>query len=357
MHPNRYLSILSATALGLMLSACAPSDPFTETSKSLADEVLLPSYTQWAETNRRMAASGIAFCAGNEELDDARKAFVHAQFAWAGLQPLLIGPMGEGNRAWQVQFWPDKKNLVGRQIAALLKKNPQLTQADLENASVVLQGLSAYEYVLFDKAVDLQDAEVKARHCSLLVAIGEHQQKLAANILEQWQAEGGMVAQLSEFPNERYAEAQEAIADLLRVQVTALDGLKKKLGAPLGRQTKGFPQPFQAEAWRSDATLGSIDAALAGAQRLWQGADDSGLKRLVPADQADLVKRIDVAYAATRQHLADIRLPFSELIADEAGRERLSALYQDIDALHRLHQNELARALGVQIGFNAHDGD
>lgn len=357
MYSSRYLSAFTATALGLILSACAPSDPFAETSKTLADEILLPSYTQWAEANRRMAASSIAFCAGNEELEDARKAFLQSQFAWAGLQPLLIGPMGEGNRAWQVQFWPDKKNLVGRQVTALLKNKPQVTRADLENGSVVLQGLSAYEYVLYDKAVDLQDDDTKARYCRLLEAIGEHQQKLAADMLLEWEAEDGMLAQLGEFPNERYAESQEAIADLLRVQVTALDGLKKKLGAPLGRQSKGVPQPFQAEAWRSDATLGSIDAALAGAQRLWQGNDDNGLKHLIPAEQSDLIERIDVAYATTRKHLTDIMLPFSELIADEAGRERLDALYQDIDVLHRLHQTELARALGVQIGFNAHDGD
>jgi predicted lipoprotein len=357
MYPNRYLSVVTATALGLLLSACAPSDPFAETSKTLADEVLLTAYTQWAETNRRMAASAIAFCADNEELADAREAFLQAQFAWAGLQPMLVGPMGEGNRAWQVQFWPDKKNLVGRQVTALLKNKPELTQADLENGSVVLQGLSAYEYVLYDKAVDLSDSQTKARHCRLLEAIGEHQQKLTANMLQQWESADGMAAQLSAFPNERYAESQEAIADLLRVQVTALDGLKKKLGAPLGRQSKGLPQPFQAEAWRSDATLGSIDATLAGAQQLWQGSDDNGFKRLVPEEQADLVERIDVAYATTRKQLADIMLPFSELITDEAGRARLNELYQQIDSLHRLHQNDLARALGVQIGFNAHDGD
>ncbi|WP_217475013.1 imelysin family protein [Stutzerimonas stutzeri] len=357
MYPNRLISACTLTALGLLLSACAPSDPFAETSKTLVDEVLHPTYTQWAETNRRMAASSIAFCAGNEELSDAREAFLQAQFAWAGLQPMLIGPMGEGNRAWQVQFWPDKKNLVGRQVTALLKNKPELTQADLENGSVVLQGLSAYEYVLYDKAVDLNDSQTKARYCRLLEAVGEHQQKLTADILQQWEGKDGMVAQLSEFPNERYADSQEAIADLLRVQVTALDGLKKKLGAPLGRQSKGIPQPFQAEAWRSDATLGSIDAALAGAQRLWQGNDDNGLKQLVPAQQAELVKRIDVAYATTRKQIADIMVPFSELITDEAGRARLDELYQQIDALHRLHQSDLARALGVQIGFNAHDGD
>lgn len=357
MHRNRTYRAMTATALGLLLAACAPSDSYTETSEALAKEVLLPAYSGWAEANRRMAASGIAYCAGNEELDDARQAFLQVQLAWAGLQPLLVGPMGEGNQAWQVQFWPDKKNLVGRQVTALLKRKPDLTKADIENGSVVLQGLTAYEYVLYDKAVDLTDSDTKARYCPLLEAIGEHQQKLSADILLQWQAKDGMAEQLSDFPNERYSESQEAIADLLRVQVTALDGLKKKLGAPLGRQSKGFPQPFQAEAWRSDATLESIDAALAGAQLLWLGKDANGLKKLVPADQADLSKRIDVAYATARKHLEDIMLPFSELIADEAGRARLDALYKDIDALHRLHQNELSRALGVQIGFNAHDGD
>lgn len=357
MYANRIIRAATFTALGVLLGACAPADPYAETSKALTDDILLPAYTNWAEANRRMAASSIAFCADNEELDDTRQAFLQAQLAWAGLQPLLVGPMGEGNLAWQVQFWPDKKNLVGRQINALLKRKPDLTQADLDGGSVVLQGLSAYEYVLYDSAVNLTDSETKARYCPLLEAIGEHQQKLGAEILKAWQDKDGMAAQLKAFPNDRYAEPAEAIADLLRVQVAALDGMKKKLGAPLGRQSKGIPQPYQAEAWRSDATLASIDATLAGAQSLWLGKDDHGLKKQVPAAQADLVKRIDAAYETARTHLVDIRVPFSELLADEAGRERLNALYKDIDVLHRLHQTELARALGVQIGFNAHDGD
>ena len=347
----------TAAALGLLLSACAPSDPFSDTSQALASDVLLPAYNHWATANQHLAASAKAFCAGSESLDEARQSFRQAQLAWAGLQPQLVGPMGEGNRAWQVQFWPDKKNLVGRQVGALLKNKPALTRADLESASVVVQGLSAYEYILYDQAIDLNIEADKARYCPLLQAIGEHQQQLGADILQAWQGKDGMAAQLASFPNERYAESAEAIADILRVQVTALDGLKKKLGAPLGRQTKGIPQPFQAEAWRSDATLDSLDATLAGAQQLWQGKDGKGLQQLIPSDQADLVGRIDNAYATTRQQLGGFDLPFSVLLADESGRQQLDMLYRNIDGLHRLHQNELARALGVQIGFNAHDGD
>ena len=92
-----------------------------------------------------------------------------------------------------------------------------------------------------------------------------------------------MLTQLSKFPNDRYADAHEAIAEQLRVQVTALDTLKRKLGTPLGRQSKGIPQPFQAEFWRSDASLCNLECSLSGAQALWNGDQGKGLRALLPA--------------------------------------------------------------------------
>ncbi|MGE8359841.1 imelysin family protein [Pseudomonas sp.] len=350
-------SPLSIVLLGLALSACTPSDPQQKVSTALADGVLLPAYSAWSEADRQLAASGKAFCAGQQDVTEARQAFLAAQSAWAGLQPLLLGPMAEGNRAWQVQFWPDKKNLVARQVEALLKNKPALTNADLKNASVVVQGLTAYEYLLFDPAIDLKDAEQKARYCPLITAIGEHQQQLAADVLQQWQAKGGMADQLKTFPNDRYAEAPEAMAELLRTQVSAIDGLKKKLGTPLGRQSKGLPQPYQAEAWRSKASLANLAASLASAERLWHGAEQNGVQALLGSDQAELKQRLDNAYNDTRQRLAALERPLGELLADEAGRQELNALYDSLNSLHRLHEGELARALGIQLGFNAHDGD
>ncbi|MDQ4191573.1 imelysin family protein, partial [Pseudomonas aeruginosa] len=291
-------------------------------------------------------------------LAKARDAFHAAQKAWAELQPLLIGPLAEGNRAWQVQFWPDKKDLVGRQVEQLLKNNPQVDAAALAKASVVVQGLSAYEYILFDSKIDLADAATKARYCPLLEAIGTHQQQLAQDILARWKNDGGMLTQMSKFPNDRYADAHEAIAELLRVQVTALDMLKKKLGTPLGRQSKGIPQPYQAEAWRSNASLASLDASLSGAQALWEGIDGKGLKTLLPAEQKDLAGKIDAAYADSHAKLAALeQKPLSELLASEDGRNQLNALYDSLNVVHRLHEGDLARALGVQLGFNANDGD
>lgn len=222
-RPKLLFTSLAAIALG----ACSPQDPQAVTSAAIAKSVILPTYTRWAEADKQLAVSALAYCQGKETLETARADFLHAQKAWAELQPLLIGPLAEGNRSWQVQFWPDKKNLVGRQVEQLVIAQPQIDAAALAKSSVVVQGLSAYEYILFDAKPDVANAEQKAKYCPLLIAIGERQKQLAEEILQGWNNTDGMLAQMSKFPNQRYADSHEAIADLLRVQVTALDTLKK----------------------------------------------------------------------------------------------------------------------------------
>jgi predicted lipoprotein len=352
-RPKLLFTSLAALALG----ACAPADPQAVTSAAIAKQVILPTYSRWVEADRKLAVSAHAFCQGTVDLQTARADFLHAQKTWAELQPLLIGPLAEGNRAWQVQFWPDKKNLVGRQVEQLLAAKPQVSADELTKASVVVQGLSAYEYILFDAEIDMASVEQKARYCPLLQAIGERQKALAEDILGSWNSTDGMLAQLSKFPNPRYADSHEAIAELLRVQVTALDTLKKKLGTPLGRQTKGIPQPFQAESWRSKASIGSLDASLSGAETVWVGVDNKGLRGLLPAEQKALAEKIDAAYANSHKLLSGLTLPLADLLASDAGRQQLNAVYDSLNAVHRLHDGELAKALGIQLGFNANDGD
>lgn len=348
---------LAVALLGLVLAACSPQDPRQQASVALTDGVLLPAYASWDKSNQQLAASAVAFCNGSQDLGSARQTLLTSLASWAALQPLLIGPLAEANRAWQVQFWPDKKNLVQRQVEALLNSKPQLSQTDLDKASVVVQGLTAYEYVLFDAAIDLNDSAQKARYCPLLTAIGEHQTQLSADVLGQWQAKEGMAEQLKTFPSAHYADASEAVGELLRTQVSALDGLKKKLGTALGRQSKGQPQPYQAEFWRSHASLSSLAASLASAERVWLGADNDGIQALLGSEQTDLRQRLSDQYRATRQELAALQRPLAELLAEEDGRQQLNAFYDSLNQLHRLHEAELAKVLGIQLGFNAHDGD
>lgn len=352
-RPKLLFTSLAALALG----ACAPQDPQAQATSALAKQVILPTYSRWVEADRALAASALAFCSGKEDLAKARADFLVAQKAWAELQPLMVGPLAEGNRAWQVQFWPDKKNLVGRQVEQLVNAKPQIDAEGLGKSSVVVQGLSAYEYILFDSGLDLADAEQKARYCPLLEAISERQKALAEEILASWNKKDGMLEQLTKFPNTRYADSHEAISELLRVQVTALDTLKKKLGTPMGRSSKGVPQPYQADGWRSDTSLASLGASLLSAEQLWKGVDGQGLRSLLGSDQKALAEQIDAAYADARSKLDALQPPLSKLLESEEGLKQLGVFYASLDVVHRLHANELARVLNVQLGFNANDGD
>src|ERR1700712_2143885 len=221
-RPKLLLTSLAAL-IALTTAACSPQDPQAVTSAAIAKQVILPTYSRWVDADRQLSISALAFCQSTTSLDTARADFLRAQTAWAELQPLLIGPLAEGNRAWQIQFWPDKKNLVGRQVEQLVTAQPQISADALAKSSVVVQGLSAYEYILFDADIDMANAEQKARYCPLLVAIGERQKALAEDILNSWNSNDGLLAQLRNVPNPRYADSHEAIAELLRVQVTALD--------------------------------------------------------------------------------------------------------------------------------------
>ena len=363
MPPHKLLlrpRLLFTTLAALALGACSPpstKDSQADISAAIANQVILPTYTRWVEADRQLAISALAFCAGNADLSTARADFLHAQKAWAALQPLLIGPLAEGNRAWSVQFWPDKKNLVGRQVEALVSAGQPIDAQSLAHASAVIQGLSAYEYILFDSKPELADATRKASYCPLLVAIGERQKHLAEEILAGWTGTDGVLAQMSTFPNQRYADSHEAIAEVLRVQVTALDTLKKKLGTPMGRQSKGVAQPYQAEAWRSQSSLKSLQASLSAAQSVWLGVDGKGLRGLLPADQGALAEKIDSAYIGALQALNANSRSLTALLEDPTGKPVLDDLYARLDAVHRLHQNELAKALNIQLGFNANDGD
>ena len=352
-RPKLLFTSLAALALG----ACSPQDPQAVTSAAIAKQVIMPTYSRWVEADRQLAVSALAYCEGKASLETARADFLHAQKAWAELQPLLIGPLAEGNRAWQVQFWPDKKNLVGRQVEALVSGDKPVNAATVANSSVVVRGLSAYEYILFDSKPDAANPEQKARYCPLLVIIADYQKTFAEDILKNWNSSKGMLAQMTKFPNDRYADSHEAIADLLRAQVTALDTLKKKLGTPMGRMSKGIPQPLQAEAWRSQSSLKSIAASLAAAQTVWAGVDNQGLRGLLGKDQKALADKIDAAYAESSKLLESNQRSLSELLEDEAGRQQLNAIYDSLNVVHRLHEGELAKALNIQLGFNANDGD
>jgi predicted lipoprotein len=89
----------------------------------------------------------------------------------------------------------------------------------------------------------------------------------------------------------------------------------------MGRQSKGIPQPLQADAWRSQSSLKSLEASSRPPRPSGSGSTTRPAR---PAGQRPegAGHKIDAAYAATLKLLADNQKTLGELLADDAGQQR-----------------------------------
>lgn len=341
----RPLGSILGCGLLFSLSGCNPNDSITEVSRSLAETVLVPAYQQWADTNQVLVRTTQAYCQGQLSLTETRQSFLNTQMAWASLQPMLLGPNHQPNHTWQVQFWPDPQNLVAAQVQALLQAIPLPTKEDIKQESIITRTLTAYEYLVFDPNLNLEQAQQRPGYCALAIAISEYQQQQANQLLNEWQ-EGShsMAAQLIDFPNQRYTNAQQALLELQYVQLSTLDNLKKKLSVPLGLYSNHIVQPHLAEAWRSGASLSLISTELSSLEQLWYGSQEMGLRYIVATHQEHLATRLDQAYAEVDKQLQRLEgQSFESLLSHPEGQAELHRLYEKLNTLYQLHQNELAQ--------------
>jgi predicted lipoprotein len=313
----------------------------------VSDNVLTPAYQNWAKQSQQLSVAAQSFCSDGKNLKSLRQNWRLTQQGWSAVSALLAGPVVANSYSAQIQYWPDKKNLVAFQVENYIKQ--QTGAETLSRASVALRGLNASEYILFDTAVKLENKDVRKYYCPLLLANTAYQQNFAAHIETEWQ---DYVTQLRSFPSRRFADKQAVLAELLGAQVAALELQHKKLSVVLGAE---IPQPYQAEFWRSAQSLASLRAVLVIEQKLWQ---DAGWKSLVVDRDEDLALSIDQTYVATFDALD--KLPaknLQTLLATPEGIKAMRNIQAQLDVLQMMYGKFLAKTLGVQIGFNANDGD
>jgi hypothetical protein len=218
----------------------------------------------------------------------------------------------------------------------------------LADSSVALRSLSAAEYILFDTGHDLTQPDSRTRYCPLLTAIGDYQLTFSINVEKEWQR---FAKYINNFPNDRFANEHEVLTEFLRVQVTVIDNLGKRLEEPF---KTGRVQVYQLEHWRSGLTLESMHKTTQTAQLLWQ----NGWRPLAAAKDEDLATSIDQTYIALLGKLfAHLPVPLSTSITTAEGVAWVRNRQSEVHMLDVLQRRTLAKTLGIQIGFNANDGD
>ena len=359
-------------AVSIALLAATPAfaledAEYSKAMSATAKGAIIPAYQAFGDAAEALQGGLDALCRSPSDaaLTDAQSRFATAAAAWARVQYISFGPVAEHQGGFRVEYWPDKRNVVGRQLAELLAKPDEaaLEPARFATTTVGVQGLPALERLLFtgDALAKLQPVDQDAAfRCKLFAAIGNNLATIAQAIVAGWSdGDASFLARIehpseedAEIPNGR-AAAGRLLNDLLTTVIAMRD---MKLLAPLGSSLEKA-KPQAAEYWRSGQSIAVLTANLEGSRAMFDA--DGGLGALLAAqpDGKAVADQVRAAAEQASQALAAITLPLDQAAADAAQRKQVEAFAAQLVVLRDLLAGPVTTTLNLPIGFNALDGD
>ena len=328
--------------LAAPFSALGSADTDTNTPRDIWHGAIAQQYAELSHASGRLEASATRFCqAPDESLKQRLESdWLGAYQAWQAVRFVQFGPIEQNSRGWQLQFWPDRKNLVGSKVEGWLRADTMPTAEDIASDSVAIQGFPAIEYLLYDDAMSGPLGEPAM--CGLLQAISTHLVDTSSALERDWQAFGMHYRDTPRYTETTLANAIQAIETLEQ----------KRLGEPMGLQ--GAPaNRYLAEAWRSGNSIRLVESTLEG---LRTGFLPGLLTLLREADAVPLAETFRDQLDKTLAKASDLPSELTTSLDDQAFRD-LQSLYLNIGQLNYLLGTEIAAELGLVRGFNSSDGD
>lgn len=365
------LRMLCAAALPLLLLAACASSPATPAATGMAglgtrvlQQYIRPQTAALVRSTQALQTALQAYCA--QPAQAARRAAVEARFAdvavsWAGVEFLRFGPLVEQNRLEQFFFWPDPRGVMQRQLRSLLAAtDPALLQAArVREQSVAVQGLPALEYLLHaeDGRAVIAAGEATGRYrCAFAEAVGSNLVRLAGEIDAGWNARSPVAAEFAHPApaNDLYRDAGEVATEVLKALSTALHVARDhKLAPALGEDAasaRGALLPL----YRSGLTAPFLGAQAVALERFHAAGD---FATSLPAASAWVDASLRDELRRVQQDFSELTLPADRAVADEEARNALVHAALLLVNARALVDEYLAPALGVNLGFNALDGD
>ncbi|MGC3872161.1 imelysin family protein [Halomonas sp. GXIMD04776] len=280
---------------------------------------------------------------GCQNPDAVRDAWLTAYKAWQRVRYVDFGPIEQQSRAWQLQFWPDRKNLIAKKVDAWLKSPNSPTPEQIAADSVALKGFPALEYLLFESENGDKIPLESPQGCALAGAIGQHLATTTQALNQDWQAF-----------EEHYLSTEGYTETTVE---SALHGLQilddKRLAAPMGLRGKSR-NGYLADAWRSGESVTLIAASLAGLENSFVPGAQALLQQ---EDEAELGQELEETLSETRALAEALPSGLAPALKDEQAYKGLQRLYVQVEQLRQLMEYKIAPALNITQGFNSSDGD
>lgn len=327
---RRHSGFLGLLVLGATFGFSGPV--MADVAEAVNDHIL-PGYAAFRDRAEALAAEPSC------EPALLRPAFNAAFDAWLAVGHLHLGPSEEEGRALAIAFWPDPKGMGQKAQKRLLAGDPTDLQPDLfAQQSVAARGLFALERLLYP------DDPFATDTCPLIQATTADLARMASAIEAGW-TEGYAQSLLTAGAagNDTYLNATEARQALFTQLATGLEFVAdQRLGRPLG--TFDRPRPERAEARPSGRSQRNIALSLMALRDL--------AVRLEPQSPQ--------TQAAFDRALAEVEAlddPTLQGVDDPAHRLKIEIVQQAVKSVRDTAIAEIAPALGVDLGFNAQDGD
>ncbi|NQV98767.1 MAG: imelysin family protein [Rhodospirillales bacterium] len=344
---TRFSTLILACALFAASPARSEID-YRPINVAITDEVIIPAFTQLDQTAAQQAALWAVACQAPSEttVSQLKTAFHEVSDAWANLFHWSIGPITLYLRRDRFYHWPERRNSIGKGLAALLAVNDEakLAPERFKKASVAVQGLPALERLLFTET----DVSQNPWACKIGQSITANLAAIASEVIVEWtddirgklergEAHMDYFSEPSDFVNRVFNELSTGYAMIKEQKILAVLGASAEKAKPLlleNRRSGRFMRNlnlnvkalFQAQAVLARSLPDSGIAAMADRQKK--------LLRLLDGLGSD-----DAAF--TNPDHRDRVLAFT------------SALGEARDAMEKAYVSHL----GLTIGFNSLDGD
>jgi len=343
-------------ASGSGLRAAPSAEDYTAVNLAIAEGHILPRYRLLARATVALEQDSMAFCSKDTDptTEPLRARYHDAMDAWMGVQHVRKGPVELFMRNFRLQFWPDRKNSVGKELSRL--SNAEDLEArlndDFARRSVAIQGFPAVERLFFSKSFFSGDDLVqRSRNCSILLAITANFSSISADLVKEWEAS------LSP-PAHSLIGAEGTQIQLAGLHTTLQLISDMKLGFPLGNSLEKA-KPRRSESWRSGRSLRNIVLNLEALQALYLGEEGDGLQALLPdsEDSRQLDEAVRDGFSRALALAAAIDVSLGQAVEEPATRQQVEELQDAVTKLRQIVADPLSAALGLQLGFNELDGD
>ena len=321
---------------------------------------IVPSYARLSDDAARLETTTRALCEtpSAQTLASARAAFGSMALSWARIEWLRVGPSMEENRLERMLFYPDRKGTGLKQVQRALAGQDEVVTdaAKLGQLSVAMQGLGAYEFLLFRKgSAALASAASNVFDCRYALAIAQNLLAMSGELSAGWQA-GTPLTKAFVMPSPENTLYRDDVEALNLVIGTIIHGLEAVRDVRIGYflRKDGRDRPRSALYRRSGLTLASIATNLEGCLDLFER---SGIERVLPDEAEYIGDQVRLEFQLAMRTAREFNAGPEALVGDAKSRKRLEYLEYAISNIIARLNDEFAPAAGLAAGFSFGDGD